>query len=207
MSRRIALVMMLVGLGQPAMAAKNELSLEGGTNRIADPDFRTFARGAAMPTWGIRGGYAVHDRVALFGSLHTGQRGQQVSDGTANGFRTAYNATTLTLGAKADADLGETFAPYVSAGLLLHHGLVRLDDDPNRRNNPGQILSSSASFGATALAGFEIRFLPGEDIQPALHVEGGLQGVLPHSYLFNGESMLNMGYLGPVIHAGAGIRF
>jgi len=160
-----------------------------------------------MPTWGVRGGYAVHDRVALFGSLHTGQRGQDVSDGVGANFVSAYNATTLTLGAKADADLGDTFAPYVSAGLLLHHGLIRLDDDPNRRDNPGQIISSSASFGATAMAGFEIRFLPGEDIQPAIHIEAGLQGVLPHDYLYNGDSMLNLGYLGPVFHGGAGIRF
>ena len=205
---RIILACALTLVGTSAWAAKNEVSVEGGAVGIGADSFATVAPGRAMPTWGIRGGYAVHDRVALFGSLHTGQRGQRLIIGAdTDAMRTAYNATTLTLGAKVDYTVEEILAPYASAGLLLHHGLLRLDDDPSRRDNPGQVMSSAASFGGTIMVGTDFRFLPGEDIQPAIHIEVGWQGVLSHDYLVDGETVMPLGYSGPVAHAGVGVRF
>ena len=209
MSRVIFLALAALWAGS-AQAAEDEISVQlGAVDASGSPSIDRFAPDGVLPLYGIRGGVAVHDRVALIAGLATGQRGQRLIDDTGQElFRTAYNATTVTLGAKVDYDLGDHFAPYGMAGVIGHHGLVRLDDDPTRRDHPGQVVSGALGLGGTAAIGFQARFLePDQKLRPAFHAEVGWQGVLRHRHPESDDRMLPMGYSGVVFRAGLGTVF
>jgi len=194
----------------PALATEDEITVNAGLVTMNSESMQPFADNAVMPTLGVRAGWAFHDRLSLLGGLHTGQRGLQVVDQatSAEAFRTAYRASTLSAALKVDVEPSDFAAPYALAGVVGHLGVVRLDDDPTRRDHPGQLRSASASLGATGAVGIQFRMAkPDAKVRPALNLELGWQGVLPHRYPAGGDRMLPQGYSGVAFKSGVGIVF
>lgn len=185
---------------------KMQLLLQAGVQGMGADAFRYFADDAVMPQYGLRFGYAVDDRLDLVVDASSGLRGRSLRDPTQSPlFQTAYTASALSLGAKADARASDWFYPYVMGALVGHLGHVRLDGDATRRDDTNQVRSTAVSAGATAAAGMELWFgKPGNDLIPVLQLEVGWQGVLNHRHEL--ES-LPLGYSGVAFRAGLGVAF
>lgn len=206
---RIAWTLAALLLASPAWAEPdNEVVVQAGLVTVGADAFDTFAaNNDIMPTFGVRAGLGVTDRLDLIAGVRSGQRGQRVYDFEARQelFRSAYTASTLTLGAKVDADVDEQFRPYFLGGLVGHVGHVRADDDPTRRDHPGQVRSTALSAGATAAAGMEFRFRDADkDLIPVLQLELGWQGVLNHRHR---DDAFPLGYSGVAFRSGLGMAF
>lgn len=199
---RSALALLALSLATPAVAADHELSAELGTLHNGDPAWDLFSERNGMPSIGLRGGIAVHDRVAVQLGWHRVRRGANVS-GAAN-LRTAFVGHEITLGAKADLALGEALRPYVKLDAMLLRGTMRFDDARNDDDNPGQVSASAIAPGGLAVGGLELRIPQGEaPFTLAWHLEAG----------YGRTATLDFGDYGAltpaglVVRSGIGVRF
>jgi len=196
----------------PASAAGNEVSVEMGTLTSNHATYNAFSEGAGMPSYGLRLGLGVTDRVAVIGGYHRVRRGAELSD-ERNSFGTNYLVDELTLGAKADVPLRKDVAElYATASALGYRGTMRFDGDISRKNNTDQIRSSALSVGALATAGVEIMVPTRTWFSPAVHVEVGYGGALRHRYTLsdnegNRVAIGEMSVSGVAVRAGVGVRF
>lgn len=159
----------------PARAADHELSLELGALGTADDRFDLFDDAALVGTLGLRGGYALHDRVSLLLGYHIGAWGQGVEDGsgfdeTTTGYyydeyddgggqelmHASYRMHLFSLGPKADLRVADWLYPYATVQGLLAPGTVRLDDDPKREDNLNQLRGGGLTGGGAAALGLDI---------------------------------------------------
>jgi hypothetical protein len=212
---RTTLTLLAILLSTPALATDYEVAADLGVVAITDSTYDRFDSDDAMPSWGLRGAVGLDDHFAVVGALRWGRQGvrlrdfSQVSEAQ---LATAYAASELAVGVRAQALVGDGFRPYASVSVLGYLGHMQLDDDPGTRNNPGQLRSTGVSLGGNIAGGFAI-LLPNESkITPAVHLEVGWTGVLPHGYSAQdaeGTSIRigTLGYSSPTVRGGAGIRF
>ena len=73
-----SILMFIAAFAGQASAADNELSFELGAFGTADERFDMFDESATIGTLGVRGAFAVHDRVNIVAGYHTGAWGQDV---------------------------------------------------------------------------------------------------------------------------------
>lgn len=208
-TRSLAAVVALGLVGTPALAAEPTLQVQASVTSVGADAFSSFASDGVLPTYGLRGTAPLTRNLSLVGGLHAGRRGLSVRDDAGlEQFRTAYTASTVLLGVQGEVQASDYFRPYLLAGALGHLGHAQFDDDPTRRDHPGQVRSTGGSLGGTvALGGTIYMNAPEASVRPILHAEFGWQGVLPHRYAEGGERMLPMGYSGVVFRTGVGVAF
>ena len=202
--RRIVLITALCGfLPMTGQAADHELSVELGTFSNNDDTYRLFGGGDTMTSWGLRGGYAIHDRVSIIASYHHHQRGATVNNGEdwENTFHSAYYAELIGLGAKADVEPLKWLQLYTALQGLVYVGTARFDADRDSRTNTGQFTATSLAVGGQWTAGteFKIRFKANKNpfkkgagpegdekrtLQLAWHIEAGYGIASKHQYRF-----------------------
>lgn len=163
-------------LASPALAAEHSLSVELGSMRNTDPAYDTFSTSDTMPSRGLRGQLAVHDRIGLFAGWHRVRRGASLSAGNSTVGTAAFLADEFTLGARVDAPVGGLLAPYISASGLLMRGVTRFDDDPTDADSPGQVSAAGLAPGGIAAGGLQLHVLPDSWRPPlgfGVHLEVG----------------------------------
>jgi hypothetical protein len=213
--------MLIATLLSLAGAADHEISLELGNLHNGDTAFDLFSRNDVMPSRGVRAGVAVHDRVAVMAGWHRVRRGAAVYSADEYLFNAAYFANEWTVGVKADVELAPWLLPYVKADAMLYQATMRFDDQPNDRDNAGQVQASALAPGGLFLGGAEIR-IPKESAPFTLawHIEAGYGIVASHAYtgvnavgtddrggFADDASVGEMAPHGFALRSGLGIRF
>lgn len=168
-----------------ALAGTNEVAATLGWLDSGDPAWQVLAQSGACSTWGGHVGLKVHDRVTVLAGYRHGVVGADLGasdweDGDGDerftSVGTAFYGNTFTLGARADWNAVEFFAPYArvdAQGLL---GMVRLDDEPDDDENvtQRQKVSFAPGFDATLGLSFPVpTALPSLYVTPFLEMGYG----------------------------------
>ncbi len=210
---KIFTTLALLAFSGAAQAADHELSLELGTTANHQQNWYMFnAESQQLPSWGLRAGVAVHDRLAIIGGWHHGKKGMRLGfdeswedDEEAYGFASVFYGDSFTLGLKADVPVAVWFRPYATAQGLGLRGMVRLDDDLSEDDNLNQIQQADFSLGGIGALGVDFR-VPFKDGAWALasYLELGYGYAAPLDFGDLGElDELH----GVVFRWGAGVRF
>lgn len=205
---RLMTVILATVLASPALAS-SEISAEFGTLYNGDPQFDIFSSLDAIPSGGVRVGYAVHDNVSVIAGYHHGQRGADVytfSDEEEFDLvlRTAFSANEFTVGAKGEVPVFSWLVPYATAQGMLFHGVMRFDDDPYDRRSPGQVRKAGLGGGGLLTGGLDFRIPQGgAPFTLGLHVEAGY--ALISNVGFGDYGRIRPG--GFVMRTGLGLRF
>ena len=212
----------LLAVPATAVAADHELSLElGATGHAADDNWFLFDDNTdALTDYGLRLGFAVHDRVAVIAGYHHGAQGSRIElpgyggdsdeyyydDDSSEGqaLAAAYYADTFSLGAKADLPVAVWFQPYATIQALGIRSMVRLDDDTTTDDNPNQLQRATFNPGGLASAGVEFR-IPIRHTSWALasHLELGYHIATPSDF----DELGSLTNRGLVFRWGLGVRF
>jgi hypothetical protein len=155
----------------------------------------------------------VHHNVAIVAAWHHVRQGAVViaSEGTQetgapanlDSFTAAYFGNELTAGVRGDIPIQDIFFPFLKAQGLVMTSLVRLDDQPDVNDNPGQVSYTGASPGFMATAGVEVRIPPDLPVQVGLELEMGY-GWLATTDLDDLGEMTPGGF---VVRSSVGVRF
>ena len=204
---RTLIVLAALCAALPARAADHELSFEVGSLAARDPAWDTFSGTNAMVTLGLRGGYRVHDRVAVIASYHHTRTGSDLyGDASGDLFsRAAFFGNEFSLGAKADLSVKDFMLPYVTLSGVLLYSDVRFDDDPDDNDNAGQVKETALAGGARGMGGLEFRIPrwnpPG--ITAGAYFELGYTYLSPLSFGDLGDMDLG----GFTVRGGIGLRY
>lgn len=193
-----------------------EVSAQLGTLGNTDPAYDVFGGGDGMPTWGLRAGLRLHERVAAQLSWDLSRRGAWVSspsavsggsDFTTYGDTASYVAAIVAhqvrLGAKVDVPIAKVILPYASAAGVLMPLWVRFDDDPEDEHSPGQVSALGTSVGLDLLGGIELRIPPKAPFQVGWYLEMG-HGFRTRATLADLGTMRPGGF---TANSGIGVRF
>ncbi len=205
---------MLISLLSSALAATNEIDLEVGWLGSGDTTFNRVSDADLLPSYGLRAGLKVHDRVAIIAGWQHSQTGSDIrtngedSDyydgGSSSSFRAAYFGDLVSVGAKADVRVNDYFYPYLTAQGAVQLGTVRLDDNADNDQNLGQVQQSGATGGFLAAIGAEVPVQLGTSgIALAPYLEVGYGWLAPMGLEELGALKLG-GFTG---RAGFGVRF
>ena len=217
-----------------AQAADHAVSVEIGTLQNSDASYDLFGYSNAMTSYGLRGAYAVHDRISITAGYHHHQRGARVeqwdgeTDEYAASFVNVYNAHLISVGGRADLQPWKWLQVYTRLSGLMVVGTVRMDQNTDSRTNPGQIRAVGVSGGAEWLGGLEFQIgllrSRGKDrskprLKLATYVEAGGGVVARHGYgsvkdvnaevdgFEPGTTLFSMAPGGFVLRSGIGLRF
>ncbi len=204
---------MLFSLLSSALAATNEVDLEVGWLGSSDASFNRVSDTDLLPSYGLRVGLKVHERVAVVAGWQHSQTGARISsgddsyyyDGGGNSsFTAAYFGEMLSVGAKADVRVNDYFYPYLTAQGALVVGTVRLDDDSGADDNLGQRKQGGTTGGGLLAIGAEVPVALGSSgIALAPYLEVGYGLLAPMALEDLGALKLG-GFTG---RAGFGVRF
>lgn len=197
-------------LATPALAADHEVAVELGTLANSDTDYDVYTSMNAMPSWGLRGAFAFHDRLAVTAGWHRVRRGSDLYAPNSGGFndtaigRAAFTANELTLGLRADVQLSRVILPYVNVQGLALQGTSRFDDDPADEDSPGQVKTTALAFGFMPMGGVELR-IPKDDAPFTVgwHIEAGYGWVSALDF----EELGDMKPGGFALRSGMGVKF
>ncbi len=191
-------------LAASAYAVDHEISAELGTAHVGDPGYDLFSDGNGLPSRGLRGVIAPHDRLGIALGWHHAGRGSDVSSPTGD-FRAGLRTDAFTVGLKTDLPSSSMVALYVEADGLLLRGAVRFDDDPEVDDNPNQISAADVAPGFIGLGGVEFR-IPQEEAPFTL----GLHLAMGWGTTFGPLAWEDIGEITPrgfVLRSGVGLRF
>lgn len=200
----IAALGLLVAAPAHADGIDGEISLELGTLRNSDQAFDLFSENNAMPSRGVRLGLGLSDELTIVAGWHRVSRGATLYLGEGSEIRSAFFADEFTLGPKLGKLLGDVAFPYVTTQAMAFRGVMKLDDDPSTRHNPGQLQESAITPGVLGLGGIEFRS-PTEtsDLAVAFFLEMGYGWVARGAYGDFG-TMKPGGF---ALRSGVGLRF
>ena len=160
-------ILFLLGLAlcaTPALAADHEVSLEMGSLHANDTSWDMFSDTPSFNTYGLRVGYAFHDRIAAIAGYHHGANGMTVEamdsgweSGDPPTFASAFYGDEYSLGIKADLPLSINLRPFATVQALGVRGLIRLDDDAEHDDNLNQIQQGAFAPGGMATGGIDLR--------------------------------------------------
>lgn len=210
---RTGLTLLALLLAAPAAAGDAEISADLGVVAIGDDTYDRFDADNALPSWGLRGAYGLDDTFSVVGAVRWGRQGVQLlSDTEDTALNTAYSASSIALGVRAETRVTDTFVPYAVVNAVGFVGQMQLDDDATSRTNPGQLRATSASFGGNVAGGFALRFEQDKTLTPIMHLEVGWTGILPHGYSItdaagNSVRIGTLGWSSPTVRGGVGVRF
>lgn len=219
-----------------ARAASNELSVEIGSLGTRDERFELFHERNLLSTWGLRGGVAVHPRVAILAGWHHATAGNAVEMETLTGssgytgddeyyydeeglgaFQAAYRGEHFTLGPKVDLPIDDWGFPYLTVQGALFVGKVLLDEDATDETNLNQLKGTAFSPGGLAAAGIDI--VPVHLAHGKLDLGGHLElgyattldttyrGELPTGTGLTQAELARFGLGGFYLRAGVGVYF
>ncbi len=224
MKRIIHSIAALAALALPstALAADHEISLELGTTGHGPDDnwFLVNDYDDYLGVYGVRLGYAVHERVSVIGGWQRGAHGTRVEMDGYEGYgdeydydggnsagqalAVAYYADTFSLGAKADWGLTTWFHPYATLQALGIRSVVRVDDAPRDDENLNQLQRSAFSPGGAAAGGVEFRIpMNHNEWALATHAELGYHLATRAGF----DELGSLGNRGLVFRWGLGARF
>ncbi len=218
MKRIIHSIAALAALALPstALAADHEISLELGTTGHGPDDnwFLFDDDNDQLESYGLRLGFAVHERVSVIGGWHHGSSGTRVElgdegatydeEGMYANLGVAYYADTFSLGAKADWGLTTWFHPYATLQALGIRSVVRVDDAPRDDENLNQLQRSAFSPGGAAAGGVEFRIpMNHNEWALATHAELGYHLATRAGF----DELGSLGNRGLVFRWGLGARF
>jgi hypothetical protein len=189
------------------------VSFEASSLANRDPMYDLFAPGDAMGGVGLSAGVRLVPNLAVVASWQRVRRGADVTlyvDDTDADFesdnqqlRAALLANELTLGLRADFGIAGILRPYAAGHAMVVTTRVRLDDDPTRRDNPGQVEAFGLAPGALVTLGAELRLPVSASVQPAVHLEMGPSWLLPADLDVLGDMQPG----GFALRTGVGLRF
>lgn len=165
----LALTGLLSGLSLGGTAAAADLgwSVSGELANLhnADPSWDLFSERNSMPSRGVRGGLKVGPHVTIQAGWHRISRGADLEVPTAGSrgsqsVRVAFLADTYSLGGQVGVPIGDLLVPYASVDGVVLRGVMKLDEDPETRDNLGQVTGSGYSPGLLASGGLELRSPP-----------------------------------------------
>ena len=173
---------------------------------LEDSALREF-NGSGATAAGLRVGYRVAPWITPFVGASANGAGMShfVADGdTADFFQTAYYQDQFFVGLKSAWAPSPYFGLYGLAQGQLVVGLLRIDDDPDVDDNPGQMELEGATAGATAALGMQAAApVRGDRVEVTFHLEVGYAWNAPLE--LGDVAMLNIE--GVFIRTGAGARF
>jgi hypothetical protein len=197
----------------PVYPRRFGLDIRYGWLNNTDPAYDLFASHDGMISFGFAGSYRLARNLVVVGSWHHVRQGAEVYVGGTDttldfqpqnqSFRAALLAHEVALGARVDVPIEDLFFPYVSVVGELMPSRARLDDVPDRRDNPTQVQASALHMGGLVTGGAELRLVPEARVQLALSLELG------YAWLTRDE-IGELGEMKPggfVSRLGAGIRF
>ncbi len=197
-------------LTTPALAADHEIAVELGTLANQDADYNVYTSKNAMPSWGLRGAFAFHDRLAVSAGWHRVRRGADLYAPNSDGFsdtaigRAAFTANELTLGLRADVEIAQVILPYVHVHGLLLQGTSRFDDDPEDEDSPGQVKTTAMAAGLMPMGGVELRIPLGDaPFTVGWHMEAGYGWVSRLDF----DELGDMSPGGFALRSGVGVKF
>jgi hypothetical protein len=191
-----------------------ELHAEIGSTAYNDEHYDVFSRSDQLPVRGLRVGVRVHERVVAQAGWSHGARGATVYlnndvsldfEDDQGSLSTAYYADALSLGAKVDVPfLQRTIYPYLGVRGQMVHQRIRLDDDRDDPDSPGQSQSTAWAPGYEAVGGVEVRTPTIADtVRFAWTLELGRAGVAEATF----EPLGTLRSGGLVFRTGVGARF
>jgi hypothetical protein len=175
-------------------AHAHELSVEAGSfGATADDAFGLYSDGFAVGTWGLRGGYGLNRVFSVVGGWHTGRTGADVFaeygdsyaddydedddyDAYGDGYLFSTSLTThrVALGAKAAWPVRSWVAPYATVQAIGWFATARLDDAPDRDDNPNELTYRAFAPGGLAALGVQLTpFRVVRDARLSVHLEAG----------------------------------
>ncbi|MFN7144829.1 MAG: hypothetical protein ACK4YP_13720 [Myxococcota bacterium] len=205
------LAALLLAFAPSAAAATHEVSFEVGWIGAYDPAWDLFSSGDALPSYGLRLGFAVHDNVALIAGWQHAVHGGSVSVdaygtdeyGYESTFRAAMYTDQINVGAKADVKVWSWLHPYVTAQAVGMRGLARLDDDAGDDENLTQVQVAGLTGGFTGAAGLDFLIPVKGRVAIAPYIELGYGWMAPLALRDLGSVQFG-GFAG---RSGVGVRF
>ena len=216
-----------------ASEARHEVSVSFGNLQSNDPAWGIVG-GKESPNGGIRAGYGVNPWLTVIGSWElsrisndhaasyydyeygyedvghgsSGAPGQAVSGGVFSELSIHH----LSVGAKYSHAFLPWLVPYATTQGVVHVGGLRVSDNLDRDEATINIDSSGVGFGGIVSGGIELRSKPyAGSFSLAAHLEFGYALSSNMNFSFDSEGSSadigSLGYNGPTISAGVGLRF
>ena len=203
----------------PAFAVDHEIDVEAGWLNAPDSGWSRFSERPSLMTIGVRGGFALTDRLALVAGWQHGGDGVSVTtdgyeydydydydygdDTSGSTFTSAFTGEQFTLGAKVDIEPFPWFRPYVAAQGALLVATARFDEDLSTDDNVTQRRETGLTGGFVASLGLEFPIAVVDGLAIAPYAEGGYAWYAPVA-LSDVGSLSFHGFSG---RAGVGLRF
>lgn len=227
---------LLLAVSGASTAHAHELSMEAGSfGAPQEAAYGLYSDGLALGTWGFRGGVGINRVFSVVGGWHTGRTGADIyaeygdsgyddgsyDDGSYDDgylFSTALRSHQVSLGAKAAWPVRSWVAPYATVQAVGWFATARLDDAPDRDDNPNQLTYRAFAPGGMAALGVQLTpvRLVG-DSRLSMHLEAGYghMGRLRFEDADNrvagsgqpGVPLGDLRFRGLVVNAGVGVAF
>ena len=173
------LALLTAALLSAPSAQAHELAFEIGSFSAPDDAYDLFSYNPGASTVGVRGGYALSERISVVGGWHTGRTGMDVyaSDAAYDGmplFSTSMTHHRASLGVKAGLPLKPWLSPYVTAQGVAWFAAARFDDDSGQDESFNELTFRGFAPGGVAALGVQITPVAlGSRMALSTHVEAG----------------------------------
>lgn len=203
------------GIEAPAKSSprrgQREITLNVGILNSDDQNWEMFAEGDVLPSFGARFGYPVVKHFKVVAGYEYGQGGSHVSvydesgeDGENNGFDTGFFSHQALIGGKVHWSPSSWVTLYGIAQGDVMFATVKIDDDPDDDENPGQIERGGVSAGVIAAAGVGVNVpFKGDKMAWEVHAELGYGYIAPLEI----EEIGKLEFSGVSFRVGTGLVF
>lgn len=145
-----------------ALAGDRELDVHLSVQGSDDPGWTYLSEEGHLTSIGLRAGYPLHKHLVLVGGWEHGASGMEFNtyddtgdDGSETSFQTGSYMNQFQLGVKSGWGPNHWAKFYGTVQADVLYGIVRIDDDKNDDENPGQVEATGVGFGVLGAAGFE----------------------------------------------------
>ena len=198
-------------LVQAALGGDRQLDLHVAGQGTDDPGWNLLSEDGHLSSVGLRAGLPVHKYVTVLAGWEHGASGMEFNtydqsgdDGSELSFRTGSYINQFQLGVKSGWGPSHWAKFYGVASADVLYGIVRVDDDPDDDENPGQVQAEGVGVGALGAVGFETAVPLGKSgVSLAFYGELGYTWTAP----FNLGDVATIQVDGVSGRVGTGVRF
>ena len=205
-------------LASNAWAGDKEISLDAGS-LLASSDAWGVVGGNPMSTVGISGGWDIAPGLTAVGGVNWSRSGAtnhfgnqwweddgdvESAPGT-EGYIAALRVVQLQAGVRSDIRQNSWVRPFGVAKMSASIGSLRLDDDPNDKDNVNQVKASGMSIGGIAAVGVAVE-KPRKKAGP-FAVRGELEAGYGLGTSLKFDEIGKLGMSGMHMRLGIGLRF